>query len=272
MANSTPKFQKPPVVETVLGVQFAELAGFLSSHFGLYYDRIRQQYPECKEQPRLRPVNEEFPRRMHFADPSIELAPVNLPNRMWFISKSGSELIQLQSDRFLFNWRERAQSGYGSYDENSETFLNELGGFCEFCDEIGLEHPKPNLCEVTYINHIDPLPNESIVDLFAKVFTGLELNQKGSWLPEPEAFSYNRVYEIDKVAGRLYAEATIATRFEEETKKQFIVLKMTGRVRLLDEKSGSIADSLRKAHDWVVNGFADITDTQIQDERWMRQS
>lgn len=36
-----PKYANPPVVETVLGVQFPELRGFKSVHFGLYWEADR---------------------------------------------------------------------------------------------------------------------------------------------------------------------------------------------------------------------------------------
>ena len=55
-----PEFVNPPVNETVLSIQFAPLTGFLIPHFGLYWSRIRSEYPECQVLPEIDPVIEQF--------------------------------------------------------------------------------------------------------------------------------------------------------------------------------------------------------------------
>lgn len=266
--GDTPKYKKPPVVETVIGVQFPELRGFHSGHFGLYWREIQDRYPRCEEKDRLGPAAEPFPRKA-VSGPALQVGPARVPNRMWYVATSGSELIQVQPDRYLFNWRERPGEGYSSYEQNSQTFLQEFDGFRRFCEESGLELPTPNLCDVTYINHIVPERGESAVELFAKVFTGLEWQLSDDRLAAPEVASFNRVYVIDEQAGRLYAEASIAYRpTDTGGLQEFVALRMTGRVLHRSQVSKGIAGSLQLAHEWVVNGFASITDPGMQRERW----
>ena len=57
---ATPKFKRPPVAETLLGVQFAPLRSFSIPHFGLYWARIRSDYPDQEMKPPLGPEVEEF--------------------------------------------------------------------------------------------------------------------------------------------------------------------------------------------------------------------
>lgn len=132
--GKTPKFSNPPVVETVLGVQFPEIEGFRAVHFGLYWETLRDRYPELSDQPRLEPVRERFPRAPMIPGPRFELLQRMPPGRVWYTATSGSELIQLQPDRFLFNWRRRSpDEPYPSYETNSKTFFDEFDRFRQFC-------------------------------------------------------------------------------------------------------------------------------------------
>lgn len=109
--TGNPKYNNPPVVETVIGVQFPELRGFHAAHFGLYWETIRDRYAKVENRPTLEPDRERFPRQPIPLLPAIQALQRMPTNRVWFTDTSDSQLIQLQSDRFLFNWRQR-EGGY----------------------------------------------------------------------------------------------------------------------------------------------------------------
>ena len=46
-----PDFNEPPVIETVLGLQFDPIESFNVPHFGLYWSKIRADYPTFDVQP-----------------------------------------------------------------------------------------------------------------------------------------------------------------------------------------------------------------------------
>lgn len=266
-----PRYSKPPVVETVMSVQFPELAGFRAVHFGLYWETLRNRYPNFADQPRLDPIREErFPRPLLPALPRVQLLQQFPLNRMWFTSISGSELIQLQPDRFLFNWRE-CEDEYPSYKGNSKTFFEEFDAFCRFCKKHELPSPTPEICEVTYVNHFKPLEGETALELAGKVFTGLHWETNHKFLPTPESMKFNRsfVISLDKEPiGRLYAEASIAARRDGATLSEFVLLNLTARVNHDRNTGRPLEKTLQCAHDWIVQGFADITDIDIQRDRW----
>jgi uncharacterized protein (TIGR04255 family) len=195
--------------------------------------------------------------------------------RVWLTAESGAELIQVQSDRFLFNWRRRvSESKYPSYESNSAKFFEEFDGFRQFCREKQLPDPAPELCEVTYVNHIEPAKGETAMELAGTVFSGMRWERTDRFLPKPESFTFNRVFVIEddgERLGRLYAEASMALRRQGSTAREFILLKLTARVNRRDDQGNTLADSMQLAHDWVVRGFADLTDRQTQKERWERQ-
>jgi uncharacterized protein (TIGR04255 family) len=266
------KYEHPPVFETVIGVHFPELAGFRPRHLYLYWETRKEQYPTIEERPRIREVVEAFPRRPTLREPKLSVSEGPPAERVWCITQPEDELIQIQPDWFLFNWRERPGSKYASFAENSQKFLEEFKQFREFCRGHALEDPKPRLCEVSYINHIDPEGGESTIELFGKVLTGLCWKTADGWLPHPEAATFNRVFVVGEQEGRLYAEAAIATRGSGKDARDFVLLKLTARVNHKSQDPDQIMSPLQVAHDWAVKGFGSLTDVEIQQKRWGRKA
>ena len=260
-------------METVLGVQFPALAGFRMCHFGQYGETL-DDYKVGEDKARLAEIIERFPPLPTIARPQLMFASGPPPQRVWYPSESGSELIQLQPDRFLFNWRRReANDSYQEYARSFPKFLEKFDGFQVFCKKYGLGKPKPNLCEVTYVNHIEPKDGESAIELFGELFTGLSWESADGQTRIPENATFNRVYVIkhdEKKVGRLYAEATIAFQQGDKEDRGFVLLKMTGRVIPPSDDRDGLSQSLQIAHDQVVCGFANITNLQIQNDRWER--
>ena len=103
-----PEFEKPPVVEVVLGIQFSELRRYRTFHAGLLWgEKFRKAgFPKCVERPSLDPAFETFgaPGRNESRLQLIQMPGPEVP-RLWFINHDETELVQIQSDRFLHNWR-----------------------------------------------------------------------------------------------------------------------------------------------------------------------
>lgn len=262
LSTGGPSFRTPPVVETALGVQFSELLGFKSVHFGQYYERIKDRFPLIQDQPRLDPIVETFPFRHR--PPSFRIAgPSGGPDRTWYLDQDEVCLVQVQPDRFGFNWRSSGESQYPRFAENGPKCLDEFREFCDFCSENNLGPVSPNLCEVVYVNQIRPLDGESAIACFAAVFSGIDWRHSDDWLPAPETASLNSTYSIDGDRGRLYAEASIA---QERNGNEYVLLKMTARV--INRPEDDVEKSLALAHDWVVNGFVSLTDRTARSQRW----
>ncbi len=264
-----PRFVDPPVVETALGIQFDELSSFATTHFGLFYETIRNRYPFPKDQPRLSTIFEPFPRRPMMPEFKLQMMDARPVERVWFMdAEKGANLIQVQPDRFGFNWRKPIEGAqYPSYSEHGKRCIEEFNKFCDFCHGQGLGDVTPNLCEVVYVNHIFPPEDRSAVSDFETVFPGVQWRPSTTWLGAPEGVSLNRVYTIGENRGRLYAEASIASHKE---RGDFVLLKMVGRV--LCGGMQEVTDSLQLAHDWVVKGFESLTDQKTRKERWGQTS
>jgi len=54
-------FEDPPVVETVLSLQFERLTAIQTVHLGLFWHRVKRRFPKTEERPALPQAIERFP-------------------------------------------------------------------------------------------------------------------------------------------------------------------------------------------------------------------
>ena len=151
-----PDFERPPLVEVVLSVQFAELGGYRTLHAGLLWERkFREAYPEFSEHAPLDPVFETFGSRSP-AEPRFEIRQLAGPPvpRVWLINPDKTELIQIQADRFVHNWRKVGRADYPRYEHLKDRFFERLRQVEAFAESEGIGKIEPNQCEITYVNVI----------------------------------------------------------------------------------------------------------------------
>lgn len=137
-----PDFLHPPVVEAIIGVQFEPIVGFTFAHFGLFWQHIRRQYGKIEFREPSPPI------------PQYANVPPFLPLRAWFLDDSGAQLVQLQNDRIVYNWRKAGKAEYPHYDNMRPVFESLWQTLMTFLNEEGFSIPGAAFCEVTYINHI----------------------------------------------------------------------------------------------------------------------
>jgi hypothetical protein len=92
--SSTPRFRRPPVIETLLAMQFAELEKFAIPHFGLFWSEIRDEYPRQEVKPPLAQEIEQFGGPPTQATVGLKFSQ-EPEARCWFISEHGDQLIQV---------------------------------------------------------------------------------------------------------------------------------------------------------------------------------
>lgn len=103
--SALPSFLKPPVGEVVLGLQFEQLDRLDLRHVGRLVDRFAGKYPRFETQAPLDPAIERFDGPRPTKRVSIEMMEPPLFPRLWIAAATGEEMVQLQRDRLLHNWR-----------------------------------------------------------------------------------------------------------------------------------------------------------------------
>jgi uncharacterized protein (TIGR04255 family) len=135
--NLLPDFEKPPVIEVALSVQFERLPDFKVSHYGLLWHKWKKELPKTEEHPPISPAIEEFGiPDMKKASAFIEvLEDLPMP-KCWFMNDEGTRLVQLQNDRFVLNWRRmQTDEPYPHYPQLKSEFERKFGDFIQFLQE-----------------------------------------------------------------------------------------------------------------------------------------
>lgn len=260
--QSFPVFDSPPVVETAVGVEFSPLAKWDIPAFGLYWSTVRKRYPEAKTQYVLgRPE----------VAPFLMLPPVP---RCQFLDRTGSRLIQVQGDRFFYNWqRNTADVEYPHYDMLRPVFKDEWSGLTSFMEAQEIGFPEVQTCEVTYVNQIEHGAGWNDLGDLAQVVTCWGALPLPESLSEQQVVALNATYRMEEGEGMLTFQLHNAVRNSDGKPVLQLALSSRGRPR-----SSSIDDVLQwldLGHSTVVRSFAHFTTSRMheiwkrKDNRWL---
>ena len=253
-----PEFDDPPVVETVLSVQFEPLPLVQTAHLGLLWSEYRSLFPKPGEHPALDPVIERFPEspsgRMGLRLQAFENPPIP---RLSFANGQGNEMIQVQNDRFIKNWRKEGDGEqYPHYEKTVRpNFDRDFGIFLGFLAKNRLGPPRVNQCEVTYVNHILSGKGWDNYGEFEKVFTFWRSPDATPPGPPEDLRIHARFVIPDddgKPIGRLHVDLQPAVRISDNL--PMYVLHLTAR--------GQVGDGLGffdVGRKWIVTTFKRLT-------------
>lgn len=267
--RTLPDYDDPPVVETVLGVQFAPLQGWGIPHFGLFWNEIKDEYPNFQVQPAL-PGDVGVSVGLDVgspAGPRLQFTAA-VPVRCWFFDPSRTRLIQLQNDRFMHNWIKAALAQrYMHYEDVRPIFYREWQRFAAFLERQGIERPGMVQCEVTYVNHLEREKGWSTFADFPSVIAPWSGSGSTGFLPSPDAVVLNARYPISDQAW-LTVVAEPAIRHADN--KQVIQLRLTATAMAKSSDVDEICRVLDVGRSWVVDGFTDFTSVHMH-EIWRRR-
>jgi uncharacterized protein (TIGR04255 family) len=266
-----PSFKKPPLVEVAWSVQFADMHWMTASHAGMFWERIRSSFPTCQEQPPL-PRQDEPEALLAPQRPAVRFSTKPPLCRQWFISTDNSEIVQLQRDRFCFNWRKiQPTDAYPRYGHVREQFVRCWRQFGEFVEREGGGAPvSVDLLEMTYVNHILKGEGWSAPGDIGKVFPSITFQQEPEFLDAPKTLACQVVYDLPGPRSRLHVTCQHVMLQEPPQTEAFAMeLAARGKPERADEE-GMLA-WFDNAHEWIVRGFADLTDKTVQSGFWERE-
>lgn len=270
MTPPLPEFECPPVDEMAMGVQFDPLPNLNAAHLGLFWSRIREEYPHTEDQAPLVPSIE--PSEIQPSAPTVSVTALTVPRlpRCWFVSEDKTQLIQVQRDRFLRNWRQvKGDEPYPRFGRLSRDFLRAWEEFLFFAGDQGLGSVKVNQCELAYINNIEKGVGWSELGELHGVFPFLRPREQGSFLPSAETLNWQARYRLPEGRGRLHVE--ISPIFRGRDMKLILSFALTARGAPAGDSSEQIAAWFELSHEWIVRAFAELTSSTVH-ERWRKKS
>ena len=247
-----------PLNEVVFGIKF-DPKRFNPVNYGLYYNEIKKRFPHASGKVPI-PSGQDRINQLNFE----QLLP-----RVWYESEDRKKLIQIQSDRFHYNWRKNVEidEEYPRFSKLKPEFLNEWNIFQSWTEEnkktinydvVGLE--------LSYINYIDESlgwgKNSALSDLFKLIdYSSLssELDVK------------THTFRIS--FGHEGFEGDIVFSLKEGVRKQdknpILIFELSA---FLNEYKAqpSIEDWFSEAHERLVNVFSIVLTDKVKNN-WQYQ-
>lgn len=248
-ANKRITFGEPPITEVALGRIFLPRPDFLLPYFGAFWARVQHQFPKVEHaEPILEPTDK--------LNESLFLP------RVWFIAKDSSTLVQLQQNRFHYNWRQTPEKpDYIRFPAIQKKCLEVWDEFKNFVLEVTGRPLQPLNAELTYINVIEAPGATSAFEIARAALRDHGWSNESRFLGVPKAFAHNYSFELPNNRGTLKVGAAAARRKSsaktEKTEGEVLRLELSVRGPCSDDESFEKWSS--DAHDFLVTAFKDLT-------------
>ena len=188
------------------------------------------------------------------------------------MNASKTELIQVQSNRFIHNWRKgEGVEPYPHYEPIREKFRGEVAVLERFLKDEELGALALNQCEVTYINHIEPSEVWHYHGELEKVFAMWSGLKNAAFLPNPEDAGLQVRFPITNDTGKLVGRLNVIIQpaWKKTDNSPILAMNLTARgTPLADNVDGAFA-FLDLGREWIVKAFADLTTAGMQ-RAWER--
>jgi uncharacterized protein (TIGR04255 family) len=259
-ARILPDYSNPPAVETVLGVRFSPIEGWNLLHYGLLLPKFKDIYPRTELRTPIGEVTVQFSPESNFA---------NLPVRCWFINPDDTQLIQVQGNCFIRNWRKTEHTpDYFHYDLIRPLFERDWSTFLQFLSEQGLSAPAVWQCEVTYINHFVRGKDWQDFNDLSYLYPAWKGMEPKGLFSRAEVVSFALSYSLPDGQGSLQLSSQPGIRKSDG--KEIIQLSVTALGKPKSSQKADVMEWLDVGRSAVVLGFAGFTGENAQ-KAWGRK-
>lgn len=270
-----PNFENPPLIETALGVQFDPLPNLDVPRLGLLWQRFKETLPVVQQQPPLDPVIERAGARAQPARLTLQISQQPLLPRCWFLDDAGGQLLQVQQDRLIWNWRKTSdQDAYPRYDDwVRPRFIEQFDKFLSFLREEQVGDFRPNQCEVIYVNHIASGQGWTKHSDLDKVFVGWSSSYGRNVSLELETVQLACQHTINDDSGGFLGRLHVGIEsvFRKADDHPLFVMTLTARGKPLSSDREGVLGFLDLGRHQIVKTF-DAATTQLMHQIWRKRN
>lgn len=249
-------FENPPVNEVIVSTYFdPPLTELLSEHIGLFWADIRDEFTQVKQQLPL-PGKQSIVAKETFPMP-----------RYWFIANNEINLIQVQRNAFIFNWRRRDQDYPRYHNDIKVNFDKYYGRFATFLGEKGIAtEPTVDMCELCYINAIEPCEYWDNPDHTSRVIPSFSNFDPGVEKENSQGFNCNYLYDIET---DMKLNIGISTKIDaDQPSNCMLMFEIRAQGSFARVAKSATDEWFERAHDTIEQCFLKITAPEIQEKYW----
>lgn len=258
-------FARPPVEEVVLSVLFSPLDRLLAPHLGeIWQEFKRDGFVHIIEQPPVVHAVETFP--VPSQEAQLRIGDVPPLARIWFIHETDTEIIQVQRDRFTFNWRKTEQHPvYPGFTAICEKFEDFYSRFRQIVKNMQIGEVAPLQYELTYINQLRHGDGWDTPDDMGNIYN---MFVDSPWVGA-ESMDFRASFPVADLHGRLHFGIGNRIKLPEELQ----TLQTDFTVRGFPENAeDTMITWLKSARNHIREKFASVFIDDVQTRIWERKS
>lgn len=262
--DTLPSFDRPPVIETVLGVQFDPIPGFSNAHLGAFWETLGDGWSHVQDAPVLNRVIEEFGGEQSWNTANLTFTQ-NPASRLQIQNTSEDRMIQIQNSRFHYNWLGQKGGQYPRYDDVRPKFDEAWVRFKQFLRSRSLDQPQLNQWEVTYVNHIPKGTVWNDSSDWGALFPGIAQPKRLPSEMNMEGFQAQWHFEISPMRGRVHIKIYSGVQISPE-RSEILRMDLTARGSISDDpnRGMSLSDGLHLGRRKIVQTFVALTSNDAQ--------
>jgi uncharacterized protein (TIGR04255 family) len=261
--SSSMDFDKPPVVETSLGFIFTKVPGWSVLHFGALWEHFRSKYPLTEFPPPILPTIVGPPITLEWS-PSESMIPL----RALFTDASRTQLVQVQNDFFLHNWRKTDKTpDYEHYDQMLPLFKQDWTTYLEFLTSHGLTRPVVSRCEMSYFNHIVRGQDWQNFEDLPKLFRAWRGFEKSEVFTNIEVAAFTIVQSV----GRGKVQIAVSPGVRTVDGKEILQMNVTASATPTRSEDKELFEALGECHRIALKSFDSFVTDEALNKWGMKQ-
>ena len=262
-------FARPPVDEVVLSVLFQSLDGLLAPHLGQIWEEFKADgFVHIFEQPPVIPAMEKFANPI--SDAQLHIGNVPELARIWFVHENKNTIIQVQRDRFTFNWRKTdSDQKYPGFSTIYKSFENFYNRFHLTIKKLHIGSVTPLQYELTYIDQLISGESwNSIKDIGQIYNIFFNSSQSDHFWESAEFVNFRTSFTVPDLHSRLHIAISNRVKMPEEIH----TLQTDFTLRGFPENSDyTMIDWFKSAREQIREKFVSLFTESIQTEIWGRK-
>jgi uncharacterized protein (TIGR04255 family) len=264
---STVSFDRPPVIETRIGVQFAPLIGFRSGHFGLFWEECvgTKDWRILADQPASPKEIERFGSKK--LRPTVEKDEGDFPQICMRLSSKDGRTVQFQPNKLIYGWYRT--EGRPSFDEVRGQFDKLFADLERYVVKWDLGILTPNLWEVTYVNKILPGKLWQTPSDWHKVLPGI-FPPGGPTVGDMDWSTFNGTWFFVIPPERGRVRMRVQKVVANQTDEILLLLVITARGEIGEPGVADWSTGLNLGHQSAARVFHDVASPKAREEWGVR--
>lgn len=263
--ENLPKFTSPPVIETVISLQFSPLSDLTSAHVGWFWKKyLAEDWKTVNEAPCITDQFERFGDERAWSPlgtGAVMLRTKPGLERIQILRADQQRMLQIQNSRFILNWKKGVDS-YPTYTVLKPEYLEHIKTYKQFLNESNGWSINPNQWEITYVNHLLQGDLWSSLPDIKKLLPWIDLPTVSLFNPNADSYNCDIAFVIGDSLGRLHISLKYA-RLESGKGQEVFVLNLTARGPI--NKDIDYETGFDIGHAAIVQSFHDILSDYARD-------